>query len=185
MLLTAFFLAGVFGSYILIHKFQNQEKTAVQGSHATPLEIQDLFTVKIFSPVEGGLRITERSLARRTSQTAIAEAVTEEYFKGSGGTGRSSIPTNVKFLGAYRDSKGILYLDLSDELRRNFRGDALSEYLLLKGLYETLITNISEVQDVKILLEGKEIETLGGHFFTKYPLKNVVGSEFKGDKGVS
>jgi hypothetical protein len=30
---------------------------------------------------------------------------------------------------------------------------------------------------VKILIEGREIETLGGHFYLSYPLKNMVSYE--------
>ena len=77
---------------------------------------------------------------------------------------RSYYAQNVKILGIYRDQNQILYIDLSDELRRNFQGDALDEYLLLKGMYETLVSNVQDFQDLKVLVEGKEIETLGGHF---------------------
>jgi hypothetical protein len=34
---------------------------------------------------------------------------------------------------------------------------------------------------VKSLIEGKEAESLGGHFYLKYTLKNTVSPEFKGD----
>jgi spore germination protein GerM len=126
-----------------------------------------------------------KRLPRRTRQTAIAEAVIEEYFRGPGSAKTSCIPLNVKLLGLYKDPRQILYVDLSDELRRNFQGDALSEYLLLKGFYESLISNLQDVQDVKILAEGREIESLGGHVFLKYPLKDVISSEFRGDKIIS
>jgi len=71
-----------------------------------------------------------------------------------------------------------LYVDLSDEFRRNFQGDVLAEFLLLKGLYESLISNEQEIQDVKILIEGKEIETLGGHLLLTYPLREMVSYEY-------
>jgi hypothetical protein len=88
-------------------------------------------------------------------------------------------------LGLYKDASQVLYADLSDELRRNFQGDALDEYLLLKGIYETIISNLRDVQDVKILIEGKEAETLGGHLYLKFPLKNTVAYDFKGDVRVT
>jgi hypothetical protein len=78
----------------------------------------------------------------------------------------------------------MLYIDLSDEVRRNFQGDALSEYLLLNGLYESLVSNISDFQDVKILVEGRELETLGGHIYLKYPLKNILAPELRGDSRI-
>jgi hypothetical protein len=69
-------------------------------------------------------------------------------------------------------------------MRRNFQGDALSEYLLLKGIYESLVSNVQDFQDVKLLVEGKEIETLGGHFYLKYPLKNTFSAEIRGDSKI-
>ncbi len=186
-LLVVFFLAGVSGSYFLLRKFPFAEKPAVPtaSSQNSPSEPEDLFTLRIFYPVDNRLRITEKKLQRRTKQAAIAEAVIEEYFKGPEKGGVSPVPQNVKLLGLYRDPKQILYIDLSDDLRRNFRGDALAEYLLLKGIYESLIENIQDLQDVKILVEGKEIETLGGHVYLKYTLKNIVSYEFKEDSKIS
>ena len=50
----------------------------------------------------------------------------------------------------------MLYVDLSDEFRRNFYGgDAAAEFLLLRGLYESLISNVYDITDVKILIEGE------------------------------
>ena len=85
------------------------------------------------------------------------------------------IPPGVKVLGLYQGSDGILYVDFSDELRRNFQGDAAAEFLLLRGLYESIISNVKGVDDVKVLIEGKEIESIGGHVLALYPLKATVG----------
>ncbi len=187
VLLVVFFLAGVSGSYFLLRKFPLAEKPAVPpaSSQNSPSEPEDLFTLRIFYPVDNRLQITEKRLQRRTKQAAIAEAVIEEYLKGPEKGGVSPVPQNVKLLGLYRDSKQILYIDLSDDLRRNFRGDALAEYLLLKGIYESLIANIQDIQDIKILVEGKEIETIGGHVYLKYTLKNIVSYEFREDNKIS
>lgn len=186
ILLVAFFAAGVSGSYFLLHKFRSEEKpVALNPTPNTVQEPEDVLELRIYYPLDNRLQMIGKRLPRRTRQTAIAEAMVEEFFKGPGNGQTSCIPPNVKLLGLYKDPKQILYIDLSDELRRNFQGDALSEYLLLKGLYESLISNLQDVQDVKILVEGKEIETLGGHVFLKYTLKNVISSEFKGDKIIS
>jgi hypothetical protein len=138
----------------------------------------DFSALRIYYPMEDRLEMIEKRVPRRTKQSAIAEAVIEEFFKGPGSGKIVHIPGNVKSLGIYRDEAQTLYVDLSDELRRNFQGDALAEYLLLKGLYESLISNLQDIQDIKILVEGKEMESLGGHFYLKYPLKNTVSFEY-------
>ena len=97
----------------------------------------------------------------------------EEFFKGAGNNYTADIPQNVRIIGLYKDANQILYIDLSDDLRRNFQGDAFSEYLLLNSIYESLLSNLQDFQDYKILIEGKEAETLGGHFYLKYTLKTL------------
>ena len=107
----------------------------------------------------------------------IADATVEEYLKGPRDKEGSVIPKDTKILGIYRGADKILYINLSDEFRRNFQGDVMAEFLLLKGLYESLISNIDDIQDVKVLVEGKELETLGGHLYLRYPLKEMVTLE--------
>jgi len=150
----------------------------VSEERVEPLpQTEDLFTMKIYYPVGNRLQIEERRLHRRTTQIAIAEAIVEEFLKGPVGIRVSDMPKDARLLGIYRDENRILYIDLSDEFRRNFQGDALTEFLLLKGLYESLSSNLAEIEDVKILIEGREIETLGGHLYLSFPLKDMVSYE--------
>lgn len=134
----------------------------------------ELFAVKIYYPVDNRLQIEERMLKAGNTQIEIAHAIVEEFLKGHAGAGISNIPKDTKLLGLYRDTERILYVELSEEFRRNFQGDALTEYLLLKGLYESLISNLEDIEDIEVLIEGRYIETLGGHFYLSYPIKDTV-----------
>lgn len=171
------------GGYYFFHNFTitKQQKTPVQAGSPESLNGQqiDAVTVRLFYPAGGRLGVAEKPIPRRIRTSSLAEAVIEEYFRQPANATDSVIPAHVKILGLYRDAMQILYIDLSDELRRNFHADALSEYLMLQGLYETVVSNIPDIRDVKVLVEGKEIETLGGHVLLKYPLKNSVSSEVR------
>lgn len=187
ILVVLFFLAGASGGYFLFRKLAVKETPPSQASPEgnAPSGMEDIIALRLYYPIDNRIDLVEKKVPRRTKQMAMAGAVIEEYFKGPGNGKYSQIPQNVKLLGLYKDSSQMLYVDLSDELRRNFQGDALTEYLLLKGVYESLISNLQDVQDIKILIEGKEAETLGGHLYLKYPLKSTVTYEFKGDSKVS
>ncbi len=173
ILLILIFLGGAAGGYLYFSKVFIKERHAQEISGTLP-GTEDLFSLRIYYPAGDRLRIEERRLPRRTAHLAIAEAAVEEYLKGPAGIAVSNIPKDVRLLGLYKDADRILYVDLSDEFRRNFQGDALIEFLLLKGLYESLISNIPDIQDVRVLIEGKETETLGGHLYLLYPLKDMV-----------
>jgi hypothetical protein len=125
--------------------------------------------VTIFYPGEAGLVKEEKTLAGSSLPVKFAESVLQEYFKGL-----TNDLKNTLVRGVYEDRNKILYVDLSDEFRRNFAGEARYEYYLLKSLYQTLITNVSEVRDVKILIEGREIDTIGGHMLAIFPLRETV-----------
>jgi spore germination protein GerM len=183
LLVVILFLAGASGGYFLFRKFALKEKLLPSASvqENVPAGAEEFTALRLYYPIDNRLELIEKKVPRRTKQMTLADAVIEEYFKGPGNGKSSQVPQNVKLLGLYRDSAQMLYLDLSDELRRNFQGDALTEFLLLKGVYESLISNLQDVQDIKILIEGKEAETLGGHLYLKFPLKNTVAYEYKGE----
>jgi spore germination protein GerM len=175
LLLSLLFLGGLGAGYFYFSK--SSHKQAPDDQVPILPQTEDLFTLKIYYPLGTQLEIEERRLQRRTTQIAIAEALVEEFLKGPTGIKTPEMPKDVRLLGIYFDENKILYVDLSDEFRRNFQGDALTEFLLLKGLYESLSSNIGNIEDVKVLIEGVEKETLGGHLYLSYPLKDMVSYE--------
>ncbi len=179
-LIFFFFIVGAAGSYFFMRYFGPAQSQPLRSeSQVQSVDGQDLMVIRLYVPKNGKLEMIEKKLPRRTKSIAIAEAVIEEFFKMP--ANGSPIPQGVKVLGMYRDASLNLYLDLSDELRRNFQGDALSEFLILKGMHDSLVANLQDFQDVKILVEGKEIESLGGHFYLKYPLKSTLLGELRAE----
>jgi hypothetical protein len=176
--LISLFIIGVAGGYLYFSRVVFKEK-AVSGGNAGLQTPEDLLSLRIYYPVGNHLQVEERRLPKIAGHIAIAEDTIEEYFKGPTGAAASIIPKDIKLLGLYKGEDRMLYVDLSDEFRRNFQGDAIGEFLLLKGLYESIISNVEDVQDVKVLIEGKEVETLGGHLYLLYPLKDMVSYEYR------
>jgi len=168
VILILLFAAGITGGYL----YFSQRFAPPQAFKAEqPVEEQagNYLMVRVYFPSEGRLVMEERRVKR--SDATISEAAVEEFLRGMLRKGKSDVPAGTKLLGLYRGSDGILYVDLSDEFRRNFQGSAMTEFLLLKGLYETVISNSQGLDDVKILIEGKEIESIGGHIYALFPLK--------------
>ncbi len=167
------FLGGIAGGFIYFSKSfgpRHIPQTTLQPSQ----EGDDFSFIRVYYPSDERLIMEERRVKRQVSLVAIAEATVEEFLKGPSNRGKSDIPIGTKLLGVYSGSDKILYLDFSDEFRRNFQGDALTEFLLLKGLYDSIISNVTDVDDVKVIIEGKETESIGGHLFVLYPLKNTL-----------
>lgn len=172
------FAAGMTGGYFYFSKkFPSQASPAKETEEKIGRAIEDMFTLRIYYPAGRRLQMEERKAQKKTIQMTVAEAVISEFLKGRVNASVSEIPKDAKLIGLYRGDDGMLYVDLSDEFRRNFGGDAAAEFLLLRGLYESLMSNVYDITDVKILIEGREMESLGGHLYLSYPLKDIVSSD--------
>lgn len=148
-----------------------------QGLKDNAPKVVELEYLKIYYPENGHLAMEERTARKYYEKEEVARAVIEEFLKGPAGMAPSYIPPNTKVLNVFLGVDGILYVDLSDEFRRNFQGDALSEFLLLRGIYESMLSNLKDIQDVKLLIEEKEVESIGGHIYANLPLSQAVLTE--------
>ena len=79
------------------------------------------------------------------------------------------IPSGTSLIGLFMDDEGIAYLDLSEEVRKNHPGGTSGEIMTIYSLVNTVIDNFHTIKGVKLLIMGKEIETLKGHIDTRYP----------------
>jgi hypothetical protein len=166
------FAGGIAGGYFFLHKTSPKGREARRAEGIGPAG--SVTEVQVYFPSEGRLKAESRSVPRALSKRAAARATVEEFLKGPTSGIKSLVPQNARVLGIYDGADGVLYIDLSDEFRRNLQVDAISEFLLLRGLYESVLANVYGVADVKILIEGAEVETLGGHVSLIKPLGDTV-----------
>jgi spore germination protein GerM len=166
------FAGGIAGGYFFFLKTSPKAREAGRTEVVRPTG--PVTEIQVYFPSEGRLKAESRSVTQALSKRAAARATVEEFLKGPSSGIKSFIPQNARVLGIYDGEDGILYIDLSDEFRRNLQVDAISEFLLMRGLYESVLTNVYGVADVKILIEGAEVETLGGHISLIKPLGDTV-----------
>ncbi|GAB4541165.1 MAG: hypothetical protein Fur0020_10530 [Thermodesulfovibrionia bacterium] len=88
-------------------------------------------------------------------------------------------PKGVRLLDLYMDREGIVYIDLSNDIMRNFRGDAIEEYNLVSGLYNSIKKAVPTVTGIKFLIDGKEVESIGGHIDISRPVGGFEDSDEK------
>jgi len=143
-----------------------EQKEGAGTFAAFPSLSGDTITVRIFYPSDNNIAFEQISVPNNPLPVKMAETLVTEYLKRLGGELKTT-----KLLGVYKDRENILYIDLSDSFSKNFSGGAKQEYYLLKSLYDTVVSNITGTTDIKLLLEGKETESIGGHFYSFYPLK--------------
>ena len=85
--------------------------------------------------------------------------------------GTSTIPAGTYLNETYVDQQATGYLDFSNHLIKNHIGGSSAEYLTMKAILETVHVNFpGQIKKVQILVEGREVESIAGHFDTSQPL---------------
>lgn len=130
-------------------------------------------SVKVYFPDGTRVRMETRTMERVFSQKKILKGALQEFLKGVPDAERNIIPEGSILLGVYMGNDGVAYINFSEDFKRNFHGDVQEEYLLLRAVYETAVSNVN-VEDVKILIDNKETDSVGGHFESDRPLKHLV-----------
>lgn len=123
-------------------------------------------SLKIYSPKEGRLTLEKRRNPSKFSKAGIAQEVVNVYLS----------PYKAELIDFFMNKQGIAFLDISSELTKNFKGSLMDEYLLVSGLLKSLKANMSGLTGIQILIEGEEIETIGGHIDLTYPIVKGIDS---------
>ena len=103
----------------------------------------------------------------KTDET-IAQAMGLLLSEPSDSGNWSTIPDGTK-VQSIHFANGIARVDFSPELVKNFRGGSAGELLLVGSIVNTL-TEIRGVEKVRIMVNGKQIETIGGHVDLSEPI---------------
>ncbi|MFZ1946575.1 MAG: GerMN domain-containing protein [bacterium] len=80
----------------------------------------------------------------------------------AGGAGAGLFPADVSVRGVYINGK-TAYIDFSRQIVDNFAGGSAAEYLLVASIVETVCADFPEVDSVALLVDGEQVETIGGH----------------------
>lgn len=108
--------------------------------------------------------IGDGTLLRQDEQFVAAENAVRKYIG----------PYKVRLLDLYMDDEGVIYIDFGEEIRRNFSGGVSDELKLIAGLFKEIKTAVPGCTALKLLVQGAETESLGGHIDISRPIGDEV-----------
>lgn len=145
------------------------EPVAAGGEVALPRGTRSV--TLFFASASGDSLVAEqRQILESERVTETVRTLVEELVRGPTAGGRPVFPSGVTVRHVYFDESGDLYVDFSSELVRRFRGGSTAEYLLLASLVRTLAGELPTVSGVTVIVDGRPLATLGGHFGLEAPL---------------
>ncbi len=83
----------------------------------------------------------------------------------------SVIPVGTTLRAFYVTDRGDAFVDLSSEVSRAHPGGSLTELLTVYSLVHAVTANLTGVQRVQLLVDGKEVDTIAGHVDVRRPLQ--------------
>ena len=83
----------------------------------------------------------------------------------------STIPEGTTVRGIYVSSQNDAFVDLDSAVRTKHPGGSMQELLTVYTIVNALLTNLPTLQQVQILIDGREADTLAGHVDLRRPLK--------------
>jgi len=83
----------------------------------------------------------------------------------------NTFPEKAELKAVHFQGRDTLLIDFEESLVDNHPGGSTAEMATVYSLTNTLTTNIPEIKKVKILINGKERESLKGHVGLKHPFR--------------
>jgi hypothetical protein len=132
-------------------------------------------TVKIFFPTSSGdviLSAEDQAVFKSAELANRAEQILQKLMDGPVSTTLSpALPKDTKVEAIFISDKGVAFIDFSDTIATNHPGGIVNEQATIYAIVNSLIYNMPEIKEVKILVGGTEKETLAGHVLLLLPLQ--------------
>ena len=134
---------------------------APAGADTTPA-IQDaeaLEGARLFAAgPDGLLHVREVELPRFSTTRGRAEALVQRIVEESG-----TFPEEVQVLDVFVSGRGVAVINFTLDLLEGHSGGLHAEELTVYSLSHTLVESLPAIAEVRLLVEGRETETLAGH----------------------
>jgi spore germination protein GerM len=139
-----------------------------------PLEVGSRAVSLYFARADGQGFVREtRTIAVARRRDVEVEIVLGQLLDGPRSkSGLHIFPEGCKLRQVFYDEEHrLLYLDFNDALVANMNPGSAIELAVMGSIMRTLAVDFPEIERVQILIDGLEVETLGGHLDLTRPLR--------------
>ncbi len=155
-----------------------QDETIVSPPAPTTAPVVAKIKATLFFASADGLRLTpvEREVRLADSPVAQARAIVESQLAEEPPPPLArTIPAGVTLRGVFVSQSNEVFVDLDPAIKSGHPGGSLQELLTVYTIVNALLTNLPTLQQVQILIDGREADTLAGHVDLRRPLRKNEG----------
>jgi hypothetical protein len=160
--------------WLLRRPVPGSESPAAPTAAATPDPAAPRINATLYFASEDGQRLVASQQEVRLGGSIVeqARAILDAQFSTTPPEGlTSTIPEGAAVRGIYVSSQNEVFVDLEPTARSKHPGGSMQELLTVYTIVNALLTNLPTLQQVQILIDGREADTLAGHVDLRRPLK--------------
>jgi hypothetical protein len=153
------------GVYLWFRTAGTPQPVQVQQQETAPAaKPNEPFMATLYLPAEGKLSAAVVAVRQEPDVQLQAREAVAAVLAGDRG-GKAAVLRELKLRALYLDAAGTAYLDLSPVTagQKDLRASVQEELLAVYALVNTVTQNFPEVRQVRVLVDGKEAQTLAGH----------------------
>lgn len=153
------------GAYLWYRTAGAPQPVQVQQQETAPApKPNEPFMATLYLPAEGKLGAAVVAVERDPDVQLQAREAVAAVLAGDQG-GKTAVLKELKLRALYLDAAGTVYLDLSPLAagQKEVRASVQEELLAVYALVNTVTQNFPEVRQVRVLVDGREAQTLAGH----------------------
>lgn len=168
VLIAAFIICALVLGALMLKKYEARHRKPVAPPQA---QQQGTLLVTLFfaSPDGEGLVREGREIDPCEGAAQCIEAVAGELINGPMGNLTPTLPPATRVHSVRIEGDSAL-IDVGDELGNGLTGGSNSEMLAVYSIVDTIAVNFPQIKMVKLLVNGKSVETLKGHLDLREPL---------------
>lgn len=152
-------VAVAIGALVLVRELLRRPAGPLEPAKPLPVRV-----VTLYFGSDDGTALVAEQLEIAVSEKALdgLRPLLEALVAGPKGRGVRLVPEGTSVRGVYVTAR-TAYVDFSRQLVEGFTGGTSGEYLLIASVVQTVCGNFPDLDSVKLLVEGKDVDTIGGH----------------------
>lgn len=170
-LLLAFLILFLAFGAMLLRKYRTPPpaERIAETVREEPRQLREILLY--FAAGDGSHLLTEGRQIEDCLETAdCLRATVQALLDGPAGEGIAVLPPGATLRGVTEED-GTATVDFSRELVTGHPGGSVPELLTVYALADTLAENFPHIRQVRILVEGEEVETIKGHVDLRAPVQ--------------
>jgi hypothetical protein len=162
-------------SYVAFHRPEAERQASREATSPVSTFAETARPLRVhlyFSGSDHTALIAEtRELLNSGDPSDLGKRIIQALVDGPRENGVRTLPASTVVKDVFVTDDGTAYVDFNEKVAEDHPGGVQAEYLSIYSVVNSLVLNLEGVSAVKLLIDGREADTLAGHMDLRFPYK--------------